>query len=130
MANYKETTISATSWVRASYITIQNQLGVTPYISFQEEEVFQAGSSVVTRSPNSMTFPPVGASFADPTTQFSLVHPVTGVVLGSAKYLDIQVMIYSLYMHLAKVRDTAAAASAAAAVAGAGPTPAPAPAAA
>lgn len=39
-ANYKETTVAGTSWVRANKVQIHNPLGAAPYLIITEERVF------------------------------------------------------------------------------------------
>lgn len=106
MANYKESQVSGTSWVRANEIIIGNPYEGMPQIHFREEEVLLVGDKTMRQPVAGMVFKPLTASFAEPATQFNLVHPDTDAVIGSSTYQDVQVLLYSLYRHLANIRDT------------------------
>lgn len=95
-------------YTRASDILINNPLpesGLVPQIRFNEE-------FVVTRGEESIPQGPSGACFLQLTpetagTEFNLLHPVTDEVIGTATYQDLQVLLYSLYLHAAELRDNA-----------------------
>ena len=112
MSNYKETQAVGTSWQRAYSVTISNNIGQVPVITFYEQKVIQTDVGLITTSVGQMT-----EYFSDPLVEFNLLHPETGMILGTSTYQNIYVMLHSLYMHLANKRDTPPA-----------PTPAPAPA--
>lgn len=100
MPNYKEEVITGSVWQRANLVQIHNTLNAVPSIVFYEEEVVSVPSGPVTRNVGQIT-----ESFSDPTIEFNLVHPETGIVLGTASYQQIYLLLHSLYMHLAHIRD-------------------------
>lgn len=100
MANYKEQTISGLVWQRSNLVQIHNTLNTIPSIMFYEEEVVALPSGPVTKHIGHLT-----EVFSDPLKEFNLVHPETGDVLGTATYQQIYLMLHSLYMHLAYIRD-------------------------
>lgn len=100
MSNYKEQTISGSAWQRANLVQIHNTLNATPTIVFYEEEAVMLPSGVVTKHVGQLT-----EIFSDPLKEFNLVHPETGDVLGTATYQQIYLILHSLYMHLAYIRD-------------------------
>lgn len=106
---YKEETVEV--YTRASDIMITNPLpsaGLPPQIRFNEERaVKQPDGELVSLGGFSgvcqLALTPDTAS-----TSFDLLHPETNAVLGSATYQDLQVMLYSLYIHAADLRDNEA----------------------
>ena len=87
MADYKEKLISGKSWQRATRVFIENPLGGVPSITFEEEEVTQAGDKVHTKGCGS-----VG-------TQFDTQNP---------DHVAIYTALNTLYMLLASNRDVIA----------------------
>ncbi len=58
----------------------------------------------------SVTNVPLGTAelqvtITDPNESFNIVHPVTGAVTGTMTFAQLKVQMYSLYLHLATVRD-------------------------
>lgn len=105
MANYKESSISGTSWTRSNTVVIANPYNGIPSISFREEEIFSIGEENVTRPiPESMINPLI-EYLSDQSTEFDLIHPETDEVIGVAHYMDIYVMLYSMYRRLSTRRD-------------------------
>lgn len=103
MANYKETTISGTAWNRAFRVTIENAYNTVPTMDFDEEKI-------ISLADNQFVSQYVGKlkeKFSDPTVMFDLIHPETGAVVGTASYMDIYIMLSSLYLSLAAKRDLA-----------------------
>jgi hypothetical protein len=103
--DYRQTTGSAQSWRRARQVQILNQRGVTPSISFSEEDVVSfSGMEVLTP-----VLSVVRGTF-DPNGAIPLVNPDTGELTGaSATQAELYVIVYSLYLQLARQRDAAAA---------------------
>ena len=101
--NYKETTVTGASWVRANSVTVHNPLGGTGTIRFNEERVIviDGGRKI---------FEPVG-SVQERLTEdkrskvFALKHPETLEVVGQATYEQVYLLLHSLYLHLAAERD-------------------------
>jgi hypothetical protein len=102
MSNYKENKIQGeiTSWRRARAIRITNNYEQIPEIEFYEEEKTLTPNQVLSRDTETLK-----ESFANPLEEFDLIHPELGIVVGKAKYQDIYIMLYSLYIKLADRRD-------------------------
>lgn len=106
MANYKESKIGGTSWVRSNDINIRNELGGIPSILFKEEMVYTIGKDTIKCPYQTPTSPGgVVAKFTNPAEAFNLVDPDTNEVVGSAKLGDFRIILHSLYLYLAKKRD-------------------------
>lgn len=100
MANYKESTVSGTSWQRAYQVLINNFYNTTPTVTFNEEEIINTGSGILTKHISHIT-----ESFSNPTTQFNIINPIDGSVTGTASYQDVYILLSSLYLDLANKRD-------------------------
>jgi hypothetical protein len=102
---YKEKSVTGQSWTRSFQVIIENKLNETPYIRFDEEEVFVVGDNTITQFKGDR----VAAPFSQETAgiEFPLMNPITNEVIANqtAKYEDIFVLLYSLYHHLAEKRD-------------------------
>lgn len=105
MTKYRESNTTGEAWRRANKVIIKNELDAVPSISFEEENIFvlASGQAIKERSDNiheMMTANNLGESFA-------LVNPQTGdPIPGAAStYQDVQVLLHSLYLHLAAKRD-------------------------
>lgn len=128
MANYKETTLAGTSYVRSNRVTIDNGID-NKGITFEETEVINlSNGETMNKSAGrvSESFTPENA-----LTEISLINPETGADTGvTMTYQDLYVAVYSLYFKLALERDAfeaeqLAAAEDAAADAAAEPEPEP-----
>lgn len=104
MSNYKEQALTGQEWQRACRVTVSNQYGGTPAIVYDEEMIAVLNNGTRVNTPAGQ----LREEMADPTTAFVLMHPLTGDTIGTAHYGDLHVMLYSLYLHLAAARDTAA----------------------
>lgn len=101
MPNYKETAISTgSSWTRARQVYIDNPLNGIRSITFVEELVVSTDGETIAKPTNL-----IKEDFSNPATEFNLLNPIDGSVLGTATYMDIYVMLYSLYMKIAADRD-------------------------
>jgi hypothetical protein len=98
--NYKSTSISTESWCRSSGVHIENELGQVPVISFTEEEVLVINGKKLILGGSLLQ-----ENMGDPSKQFDLLNPETDTVIGSATYMDIYIMLYSMYKKLALERD-------------------------
>ena len=109
MANYQETEVTGTVYVRSNQIIVANPLEGVRAISYMEEQVINlSDGEQIVRSAGGFQepFTPENAG-----TVFPLVNPQTGEPLGQdMTYTGLYVALYSLYMFLAKRRDEAAAA--------------------
>ena len=105
MQNYKETTVSGTSYVRAREVNVSNVLGGYKGIMYCEEEVSILGKKILRENVGALhqEFTPENAS-----TEFQLLNPVTNEPIGStATFQDVYVLLFSLYYHVAAARDAA-----------------------
>ena len=102
MSNYKQTSVTGESWIRANRVVVENPFGGAPSIGFAEERVFNIGGESVTQPSGNVGtyFTPFNAN-----NEFNILNPETGEVVGVAKYSDVYVMLHSLYIHLATIRD-------------------------
>lgn len=103
MANYKETSLEGTSYVRAANVSLINGL-TNKSITFNEEKIINLSDGDVIRKSGGSVSDEFTAENAP--TSFDLLHPDTGDVVGSATYQDVYVMLYSLYINLATKRDS------------------------
>ena len=100
--NYKETSVSGSKWQRAATIVFYNPHAGVPSVTFNEEELAVVGEDTYTKSVGTLS-----AQFTDPSVSFNLLNPADNTtVIGSATYQDAYVMLLSLYLHLANLRDT------------------------
>lgn len=109
MANYKQTTVAGSSYVRANGVTITNG-EANKSIYFDEEKVINLGDGDVIRRPMGRVGSPFSAENAG--TAFPLLNPETGEPLvegAQMTYEGLYAALYSLYIHLAKGRDEALA---------------------
>lgn len=101
MAEYKETPITGTKRMRSYRVVANNPASGARSIQFDEEYLTTLDDGRFINEPAGSLRRP----FDDPAGKFDLVHPETGTKIGSASYLDVYVLLHSLYMHLATERD-------------------------
>lgn len=111
MTDYKASEVMGSAWTRAQQVTIDNPMTGPKYATFSEERVLSIGGETVRQPAGSCRLTMDDDSL---DTAFDLLHPETGTVIGSTTYAQAYVMLYSLYMHAAKLRDEKAAEDAAA----------------
>lgn len=91
-------------YTRAYNVTIENPLDGVPFVRFNEEliELTEFGTRGVGRAGHhvAVSFHPELAE-----TEFTVYHPVTGEEVATSTYGNLQAMVYSLYLHLAAIRD-------------------------
>ena len=105
MTNYKETTISGTSYVRAREVTVHNALGGYKGIMYAEEHVSVFGDKIMSENVGSIHQPFTAENAG---TAFPLLNPETNEEIGvTATYQDVYTLLFSLYYHLAAIRDAA-----------------------
>lgn len=101
MSNYKETNIAGTQWKRSHRVIIDNPLNEAPRVIFMEQTVNAIqGGDVITRPAGNIekVFEPHGI--------INLINPLTGASTGQTiTQLELQVILYSLYIQLAIERD-------------------------
>lgn len=100
MTNYRSTSVTADSYVRANRVVVENPLGVLPSIMFIEEEVVTRGADTF-KLPTST----LRAQMTEPATTFNILNPTDDSIIGSSTYQDVYVLLYSLHRHLAAIRD-------------------------
>ena len=102
MPDYKESTVSGTSWQRCHTVTVHNQLSQTPRIEFQEEKVINIDGTSIPQW--------VGGCTKDfsAAESFPILDPATNVPTGQTlTHGELYVALYSLYMQTAAERDAA-----------------------
>lgn len=104
MSNYRQSAVAGDSWVRAVRVVAENPSEGTPAISFIEERILNLSGQKITQSVGNVSEP---FTLENAMEQFNLLNPETGVVLGTAVYQDVYVMLHSLYRHIAAKRDVA-----------------------
>lgn len=107
MPDYKQTSISGTSWQRAWRVECENPLQGQRQITFHEEQVLNAAGQQIRTPVGSVS---VQFDLQNALTTFPLLDPDTGAQIGTATYLQVYRMLHSLYMHSAAERDALAAA--------------------
>ena len=95
---YNETT--TTLYKRANVIVINNELGTSPEITFHEQYATLEGQGIEGRVGSCSLVMP-----AESGATFPLEHPITGDPLGEASFESLQVMLHSLYLYTAAIRD-------------------------
>jgi hypothetical protein len=103
MANYKETTITGSSYTRCNQVLISNRLGAVPTVKFDEQVAvsLETGGSIINGSGSiEMDF--------DAAKMIPLIDPTTGTATGqSVSYGTVYAMLYSAYIDAATARDAA-----------------------
>jgi len=102
MSNYKQASVEGEIYTRCNSIHLNNQLGATPTMTFQEETILTIPGEQIHRGAGGFT-----VSF-NPSDTITLINPVDNTPLGfTATHAELQVMLYSLYIQEAKKRDGA-----------------------
>lgn len=101
--NYKQTTLSGTSWTRCRCVTINNPLtGDAPIAYFQEEKVMSIDGAQTTVDAGSCR-----KAFY-PAATISMLNPETGEATGATvTHAELYAILFSLYMQTAVERDGA-----------------------
>lgn len=103
--DYKQTTVVGTSYQRSHKGSFNNPIGGTPGIYFGEEKIINLGDEVIHQEAGGIT-----KLMNNPLATFPLVNPETNEPTGTtASYLDVYVILHSLYIAAAKDRDLSAA---------------------
>lgn len=106
MPNYREAILEGVKRWRRSYMFVgYNHYGAVPPLSFLEEDLTELEPGEMLAKQHGVT---LTATMSAPDTVFDVMNPETDEVIGSATYLDLQVMLHSLYRHLADERDNQA----------------------
>ena len=102
MANYNETPVVGSTWTRCANIYISNMYGVTPVITFGEQQlvVLDTLSPMVVNT-NQSCF-----TEFDPTAEIVILDPATGTPTGqTVTQQQLYDILYSLYIATAQARD-------------------------
>lgn len=102
MPDYKQTTITGTSWQRAWRVECENPLNGQRHIRFHEEQVVNADGQTISK-PVGVVSVPFDAQNA--ITAFDLLNPETGEKQGTATYAQVYQLLHSFYIHAATSRD-------------------------
>jgi hypothetical protein len=107
-ANYQQTALAGTQWKRSKRVQIENPYGGEPTVVFTEEiAITLADGTVVTIPAGTLevTF--------DASTVIPLINPWTGEPLTNvdnvpqfATHLEAYILLHSLYLQNATIRDT------------------------
>lgn len=101
MPNYKESEITGSQWTRAFRVVIENPYNKQSAIVFMEEKLFNTGDQVIKLPLDSNLI-----EHFNPESRFKLIDPDTLEPIGiDMSHMDLYVVLNSLYMHLAYIRD-------------------------
>lgn len=103
MPDYKGSTLTAARRMRAHTIVARNPPSGVPGMEFHEEFLTELSDGRLLQEPQGV----LRKDFSAPLTQFNLLNPLDGSVIGTATFQDVYVMLYSLYLHVATERDNA-----------------------
>jgi len=103
MADYKESTVSGTSWQRTNQIVIINPSGGTPTVIYNEETAINLGDRTITTPCGNLSVP-----CPDMAEEIPLLDPTTGNSTGQVMTMgQLYQAIYSHYINKATERDNA-----------------------
>lgn len=105
MANYKETAVIGTQWTRSNSVRLSNPYQGIPSITFDEEQIIQAGDAIVRQPANGSLSGNLTLQFTDPNKTFPLLDPATDQAIGTATHGQVYALLYSLYRAAAATRD-------------------------
>lgn len=102
MANYNETPVVGSTWTRCSNIYIANNYGVTPTITFGEQQLIAIENQpplVVNTNTSCM-------AIFNGSSDIVILDPATGDPTGqTVTQQELYNILYSLYIATAKARD-------------------------
>ena len=103
--NYKQQINSGdmVSWRRCDEININNPLNGIPQIAFHEEDIKSLPNGEIIKQP-------VGNLYEHFTSEnfnktFNVLNPADDSVIRQLTYAEVYAVMYSLYLHLADLRD-------------------------
>jgi hypothetical protein len=106
MANYNESNVTGSEYQRARLVQVSNEYNGGKSITFVEEVVTTLSNGKVVHTAAGQVSEPFGPE--NMLSEFPILNPETGEQIGqSAKYVDVYVLLHSLYLHLAARRDAA-----------------------
>lgn len=101
MAEYKETPITGRRRMRSYRVIANNPANGARSIRFDEEWLTELNDGRLINEPAGG----IARDFSEPQTEFDVLNPETGEIVGKSTYLQVYVLLHSLYMHLAVERD-------------------------
>lgn len=101
MSDYKETSVTGTSWQRCNCVHIDNPHAGQPMVTFAEEVVATLGADTFIKPATQIVFP------FDPDEVINLIDPATGAPAGTMACGQVYVALYSYYLQKAAERDAA-----------------------
>ena len=100
MANYKESTLAGSSYVRCHTLMVYNPLDQQPVVHFQEETVVNMGGTVFKNQTEGIRL------LVDPTSDIAVVDPETNLPTGEVvTHGRLYQLLYSAYLQSAMERD-------------------------
>lgn len=105
MSFYREEPITGSKWRRSHFVTIENPAVGEKAITYHEQEVKLLNDGSMSDKPAGSIRQPYAPELAG--TVFQLRNPTDdSVIVGAtATYQDVYVLLHSLYLHLATMRD-------------------------
>lgn len=101
MSEYKETTINGSSYQRGRTLVFENPINSTPSVLVVEERVTRLADRIILEPAGE-----IRRSVPDLSVEFQLRNPMTNELIGgTSTYQDLYVLLFSLYWHLAELRD-------------------------
>ena len=101
--NYKESKVSGTEWTRCWHVECHNPIDSGRLITFKDETAISLDNRVLTINNGRACSLALDNTTAADT--FNVVSPETGEVIGQSNYLNVYVLLHSLYLHAASLRD-------------------------
>jgi len=102
MPDYKESAVAGSTWQRCHTVTVSNQAGQVPFITFQEERVIALDGEDIHK------FVDGCSKDFNPTDSFPLLDQTTNLPTGAnMTHAELYAVLYSLYMQTALERDAA-----------------------
>jgi len=104
MSEYKSTTVigEIKEHIRSKKIIIANPYGGNPMVHFMEEslQIMPNGTTLATPCKSELI-----EVFDDISKKFDILNPTDNTVIGESSYQELYILVYSLYIALAKKRD-------------------------
>lgn len=103
---YQNTQIGdVTTYVRPMQTISTGPLEGPNTLTIFEEKIVVLPDQSVLHVP--LATPELHAEITNPDEVFNLIHPVTGAITGQTTFAQLKIQMYSLYVHLAALRDQA-----------------------
>lgn len=103
MADYKAEQVAGSSWQRCYRVTIQNNRGAIPSVTFDEQRITLLGDREIAENVDSCS------DTFNPSSVIEIRNPNTGEKTGQTiTQAELYAIVYSLYIQAAKARDARA----------------------